>query len=567
MTFVPPEGERRTRKVQFASNAITTLEVSDHFAALCRFGRVIEANSAAARFFGFNDTKGLIGCDLRDFVADDYRAVLSELLDLKVVELALIPLPVQLPDGHTREAEIKVHPARELGDGCAIVTLRDLAVQNRLAQQARQMDALSRLLVDNAMHMICRCRGERVIYINRAGRDLVHHRSDSGEVDWPVWTFFDEPYRSLFQEDLSALLDEDGIVPVRFRRLDGEAIDVQVRITRLPMQGDDTQFMLEARDITGQNRAVSALRTMNETLERRVADRTAELDIQKSFLERLLEAMPNPVWWKDLNGCYRGFNSAFARLMSARQEDWVGRSIEDVAPGEHVALSKIRDEQALTGPPIAYEMELQRAGGPLQFLVNKTAWLDDRKQPAGLIGVMIDISRQKSLENELRRLATTDAMTGTFNRRHFMEQAEEMVAVARRHGRALTVMMLDIDHFKRINDTFGHPVGDEAIKALASTCAGGLRGSDILGRLGGEEFAICLPETDLHGCLILAERMREAVEAICVHTEGHEVRFTSSIGVAALSPTDSGIDLLLARADQALYRAKNGGRNRVVSDG
>ncbi|CAA7616516.1 FOG: GGDEF domain [Magnetospirillum sp. LM-5] len=558
--------ERRKRKVQFSDNAIVTLEVTDQFAARCRFGTVEEANSAAARFLGVAQLEGLLGRSLLDFIADDYRPVIQELLDLHVVELDPIPLMIHTPDGKSREAEIKIHPARELGDGSAIVTLRDLAAQTRAAMQARRMDALFRSLVDNAMHMICRCHGERVVYINSSGRDLIGLSPDDGEANWPIWTFFDEPYRSLFHEDLSALLDETGIVPVRFRRIDGSAIDVQVRITRLPDEDNDIEFMLEARDITGQNKAVSALRAMNDSLERRVAERTSELNIQKGFLERLLTAMPNPVWWKGLDGRYLGFNNAFATLLNADSDTWVGRSIEDVAPGDHVALSKARDEQALNGPPIAYEMELQAGDGKRQFLVNKTAWLNERQQPAGLIGVMVDISRQKDLENELRRLATTDALTGTFNRRHFMEQAAEMVAVARRHHRAASVMMLDIDHFKRINDTYGHPVGDLAIKALATTCMGALRGSDILGRLGGEEFAICLPETDLTGCRILAERMREAVAAICVEADGHQVRFTASIGIAGLEEADHSVDIVLARADQALYRAKNGGRNRVVAD-
>jgi diguanylate cyclase (GGDEF)-like protein/PAS domain S-box-containing protein len=558
--------DRRRRKVHFAPNAITTLEVSDQFAVRCRLGVIEEANSAAASFLGIDGTARLIGCSLMDFVTADYRPVIGELLDLRVVELAPIPLMLRLPSGETRHAEIKIHPARELGAGSAIVTLRDLGAQTKLAMRARRMDTLFRLLVDNAMHMICRCQGDRVVYVNRAGRDLLAHAADHGEVDWAIWDFFDEPYRGLFQEDPAILLEESGILPVRFRRRDGRAIDVQIRITRLQDdEGHAGEYMLEARDITGQNRAVAALKTMNETLERRVTDRTAELAIQKGFLERLLSAMPNPVWWKDLDGCYRGFNPAFSALMGASDESWIGRRIEDVAPGEHVALSKLRDEQALSGPPIAYEMTLNGHQPPRHFLVNKTAWLDEQGSPAGLIGVMVDISRQKSLETELRKLATTDALTGVFNRRHFMEESQEMTAVARRHQRDLSVMMLDIDHFKRINDTFGHPVGDLAIRALASTCAGMLRGSDILGRLGGEEFAICLPETDAAGAMILAERIRNAIAAIKVEAGDRIVTFTGSIGVATLVPDDMSVEQPLARADQALYVAKNSGRNRVVA--
>jgi diguanylate cyclase (GGDEF)-like protein len=125
--------------------------------------------------------------------------------------------------------------------------------------------------------------------------------------------------------------------------------------------------------------------------------------------------------------------------------------------------------------------------------------------------------------------------------------------------------MLDIDHFKRINDTFGHPVGDEAIKAMATTCAEAIRTIDHLGRLGGEEFAVILPDTDLAAALLVAERIRAAVAAIAIPAETANVIFTTSIGVAEQTPSDSSVESLLSRADAALYAAKNGGRNKVVA--
>jgi diguanylate cyclase (GGDEF)-like protein len=135
---------------------------------------------------------------------------------------------------------------------------------------------------------------------------------------------------------------------------------------------------------------------------------------------------------------------------------------------------------------------------------------------------------------------------------------------ARRHGRPLVALMLDIDHFKRINDSYGHPVGDVAIRALADVCTQEIRHEDVLGRLGGEEFAIVLTETDLDGALLVAERLRRAIADIRIPTEQGVVAFTTSIGVAERLDTDATIDSMLSRADMALYSAKRSGRNRVA---
>jgi diguanylate cyclase (GGDEF)-like protein len=177
---------------------------------------------------------------------------------------------------------------------------------------------------------------------------------------------------------------------------------------------------------------------------------------------------------------------------------------------------------------------------------------------------------RQALEQELRRLATTDGLTGVFNRRHFFALAEaERARVVRysgvvRYSASCSVLMLDIDHFKAVNDHHGHAAGDAVLKAFAETIAGLLRSSDTFGRLGGEEFAVLLPHTDRDGALNLAERLRLAVAGIRVAVEaGREVAVTTSIGVTRMTMDDRCFDEALRRADAALYAAKAGGRNRV----
>jgi diguanylate cyclase (GGDEF)-like protein/PAS domain S-box-containing protein len=181
-----------------------------------------------------------------------------------------------------------------------------------------------------------------------------------------------------------------------------------------------------------------------------------------------------------------------------------------------------------------------------------------------LVLAVRDITEHKAMEASLRHLASTDPLTGTANRRHFLDLGRAEFARAHRYGAPLTVMMLDVDHFKQVNDRFGHDIGDRALRALTASCAATLRASDLLGRLGGEEFALLLPSTPLVAGVILAERIRAQVERMRLATPKGELAFTVSVGVCTPTAADTTFDALLKRADQALYTAKDGGRNQVV---
>ncbi|MDZ4161251.1 MAG: diguanylate cyclase [Burkholderiales bacterium] len=170
--------------------------------------------------------------------------------------------------------------------------------------------------------------------------------------------------------------------------------------------------------------------------------------------------------------------------------------------------------------------------------------------------------------DEMARLARIDPLTGVCNRRYFFEEAQAALARALRHGDALSVLMVDIDHFKRVNDEHGHPVGDVALQQVSARCVAELRSVDVFGRLGGEEFAALLPRTDTAGAAEVAERIRLAVATTAiVLDDGQTLRLTVSVGVASLQADvlhhKDITDVLLSRADQALYQAKAAGRNRV----
>lgn len=176
----------------------------------------------------------------------------------------------------------------------------------------------------------------------------------------------------------------------------------------------------------------------------------------------------------------------------------------------------------------------------------------------------LSILRQR---DEMSRLARTDPLTGIANRRALMDAGEREFSRASRYTNRFSVLMIDIDRFKSINDTRGHPVGDKVIRCVADILKFNMRTQDTVGRAGGEEFVVLLPETDLEGAVVIAERLRHLVqEAGVVDEVGDIVEFTVSLGVTTNAPEDGSFEHLLGRADKGLYLAKERGRNRVVAE-
>lgn len=178
------------------------------------------------------------------------------------------------------------------------------------------------------------------------------------------------------------------------------------------------------------------------------------------------------------------------------------------------------------------------------------------------------IRNQKRLEVQKKKaeeLARTDTLTGMNNRRAFFDLGGVALQNAARYKHALSVVLLDLDHFKRVNDTYGHAVGDAVIKAMAKAIEDTARESDVTGRLGGEEFAVILTQTDMVEAKLVAERLRRTTCSLRVETGDGDVSFSASFGVATLGESEEDLDVLVAKADAALYVAKDGGRNRVAS--
>jgi diguanylate cyclase (GGDEF)-like protein/PAS domain S-box-containing protein len=246
-------------------------------------------------------------------------------------------------------------------------------------------------------------------------------------------------------------------------------------------------------------------------------------------------------------------------------DEWVDRQHPDDRPTRKHALENYMSGKA---PIYICEFRTKCRDGSWRWiqargmLVSHTA---DGK-PLRMIGVHTDISERKKSEEELMRIANTDFLTGVPNRRNFLEELETELARSRRTGRSAVLLMADIDHFKNINDTCGHAAGDAVLKHFTQLAMGNLRRADRFGRLGGEEFAFLLPETDIASAWHFADRFRRLVADTPAQGSKGPISFTVSIGLANCTAVDSTIDSILAQADAALYLAKESGRNRV-SDG
>lgn len=243
----------------------------------------------------------------------------------------------------------------------------------------------------------------------------------------------------------------------------------------------------------------------------------------------------------------------------SQAEGMVGRLEEVAAWVRNLTLSyrrMYREQQRVLKFSDRMQLELQEANQRLNEQAEHLKKLNET--------LSVEIEQRKLLEDDLRQLATTDSLTGLFSRRHFFELGLREIKRRSRREAPLSLVMMDLDHFKKINDRYGHAAGDQALRIFSGLCRNVLREADIPARIGGEEFAILLPDTDLDQAFKAAERLREQTAAETIRHDGLEFQLTVSLGVTLVFETERRLDAALSRADKAMYQAKAQGRNRTV---
>lgn len=323
------------------------------------------------------------------------------------------------------------------------------------------------------------------------------------------------------------------------------------------------------------------------------ARKQAEERLQEAeaTLRKVLEALPIGVWIMDREGHIIHGNSAGKRIWAGalyvgpeqfgEYKGWWLSNGRRIAADEWAATRAIRKGET----SIDEEIRIECFDGTSKIILNSAVPLRDAAGTiSGAIIVNQDITRRKAAEEQLRRAtatvdamnrelqevlareqdnARTDELTGVSNRRRFFELAEPMFAAAQRSRTPFSVLLFDIDDFKRCNDLFGHQVGDAVLRRVADIAREHTRGADLLARYGGEEFVVALPETDAEGAMTVAEHIRQGIAASRLRAGDREIGVTISGGVAEMQVGDDTLDRLIRRADQALYAAKDAGRNCI----
>ncbi len=350
------------------------------------------------------------------------------------------------------------------------------------------------------------------------------------------------------QEMLLSVDNSGAHFDTQHRRKDGSIIDTELSNNGTLYKGEKLIFCI-VRDTTARKSTEERLRQ------------------NKELLQRIASQVPGALYQYRLAAdgarSFPYYSEGFAELGGLAQEELSGTDVNNI-------MSRILSEDAAgveakthasakTLSHFHAEFRIRHDDGSIRWLESLSK---PEKEPDGSIiwtGILLDITQRVEAEEQVRAMAITDGLTGINNRQQFNRLLEQEIERAARYHTPLSLLMYDLDHFKQINDSFGHNTGDVVLTTVTSLINDNIRGIDTHGRWGGEEFMVMLPQTGLHTARDVAEKLRRAIAA---HHFDRLGTVTASFGVAELAPGENS-KLLAQRVDEALYRAKNGGRNRV----
>ena len=437
-----------------------------------------------------------------------------------------------------------------------LVIVSDISIQKTMEDALRQeRDASQRYLGVVGSIVIVIRQDQTVSLINQAGCQLLGYRQE--QIMGANWfeRFLPERlqanakayFNQLIVGNIDLIKSLEGVVLTR----SGEERIITWRNAVLrDAAGRITGVLSSGEDVTERRRAETALRE------------------REAVLHNITEAAQDAIVMMDPEGRVSFWNPAAEHIFGYTRQEALGQNLHRLLTPEryHDAHHQAFPEFLSTGRGQAIGKTLglharRKDGIEIAVAVSLSAIQIQGQWYA--VGILRDETERQAQEAELRRLATTDHLTGLANRRHFLAQVERELDRFKRYADPAALLMLDLDHFRQVNDAYGHAIGDAVLKHFADLAGQTLRKIDLIGRLGGEEFAALLPGTTMVGAYPLAERLRGILMASPVMTDVGPVSFSVSIGVALFAPDDHDADAILIRADRALYRAKHRGRNRV----
>ena len=461
-------------------------------------------------------------------------------------------------DGQLSWLSFAARADRIAGEPVALAVLKDITRRKDTEKALQESERHYRELFDGSLQGIVIHQGFQPLFANQAYAQLLGY-SDVTELlcNGSLKEIIPPEQHAVAQEIWSQLLADGKPRVVRQTsnvRRDGQRIWVDVMVSRITWR-ERPAVQSSIVDVTDSKLAYDALRQSEQRYE------------------SVISVLGEGIIIQDAQGRMTSCNASAMQMLGCSEHTLINHP-------EAVLGKAAVDENGSPLPLSQYPgLETLRTGKARQRTVvgvhafdGSFKWLAINTQPIfadgddiprAVVSSFRDITERKRIEEELQRLATVDDLTGALNRRAFKSTVQAEYSRARRYGHPLGMVLMDVDHFKRINDQFGHDTGDRVLQTLVEVCRRHLRESDVLGRWGGEEFGILLPETALATARQSAERIGRALAEIRVEADGQTIGFTASLGVAQMDDSMSDIDELFKAADVALYQAKKAGRNRV----
>ncbi|WP_018231677.1 GGDEF domain-containing protein [Thioalkalivibrio thiocyanodenitrificans] len=453
-------------------------------------------------------------------------------------------IPMKRKDGSIFYADITVAPIKIGAKRYLAGFFRDITERKLAEQLVRDREADFTAIVEHSPIAMLVSVGsgadDRIMVMNQAASAMMGYTLDDipDLRQWWIRAYPDEKYREEVRTEwtrrtASAIERVGSIEPMETTVT---CKDGTTRCVRFSFASIGDRNIITGEDLTARRQAEIALRE------------------SEARYRNIFNAAYDVIYTIEPDGTLSSISPSAERMTGWRPEEWIGKHFAPAVHPEDQPRAQEVLERLFAGEA--------DPGAEIRILTKSGAYLDTEFT----VGVLRDISARKRAEEEVQRLATTDELTGIANRREFTRILNRELDRARRYGTPLSLIMYDLDHFKRVNDSFGHDVGDHVLQKVARLVNDNIRSVDTAGRWGGEEFMILMPQSVAAAARIAAEKLRQTIAQY--RFDGVGTVITASFGVALFTQQDDR-DSLLKKADQALYQAKARGRNRVetVIDG